>query len=286
MRLVMEHLGPHHGAQFRHQDRRRRAGRDPAQPDRDRGLSRRGRAAMTMLSIAGLRAGYGKIEVLHDVALDGRARADRHADRRQRRRQDHAAEDHLGPDPPDRRQRSTSKARASCAARRTRSSARGISHVPEGRAILKRMTVLDNLRMGAYRAQRRRGRARHRRGVRALSGAGRAARPDGRHAVAAASSRCWRSAARWWRARGCCCSTSPRSGSRRNSSRGSSSRCASCKQEGKTILLVEQNARQALQVADTGYVMERGRIAFSAARAQALLDMPEVRRTYLGQSAA
>jgi branched-chain amino acid transport system ATP-binding protein len=26
----------------------------------------------------------------------------------------------------------------------------GISHVPEGRAILKRMTVLDNLRMGAY----------------------------------------------------------------------------------------------------------------------------------------
>src|SRR5229473_2804706 len=26
----------------------------------------------------------------------------------------------------------------------------GISHVPEGRSILKRMTVLDNLRMGAY----------------------------------------------------------------------------------------------------------------------------------------
>jgi branched-chain amino acid transport system ATP-binding protein len=57
------------------------------------------------------------------------------------------------------------------------------------------------------------------------------------------------------------------------------------RQEGKTILLVEQNARQALQVADTGYVMERGRIAFSGSGA-ALLDMPEVRRTYLGQSAA
>jgi branched-chain amino acid transport system ATP-binding protein len=28
--------------------------------------------------------------------------------------------------------------------------ARGMSHVPEGRAILKRMTVIDNLRMGAY----------------------------------------------------------------------------------------------------------------------------------------
>jgi branched-chain amino acid transport system ATP-binding protein len=57
------------------------------------------------------------------------------------------------------------------------------------------------------------------------------------------------------------------------------------RQEGKTILLVEQNARQALQVADTGYVMERGRIAFSGT-GEALLDTPEVRRTYLGQSAA
>ena len=30
---------------------------------------------MTMLTIAGLRAGYGKIEVLHDVALDDRRKA-------------------------------------------------------------------------------------------------------------------------------------------------------------------------------------------------------------------
>jgi len=57
------------------------------------------------------------------------------------------------------------------------------------------------------------------------------------------------------------------------------------KNEGKTILLVEQNARQALRVADHGYVLERGRIVYSGS-GEELLKMPEVQRTYLGQSAA
>ena len=54
---------------------------------------------------------------------------------------------------------------------------------------------------------------------------------------------------------------------------------------GVAMLIVEQNARQALQVADRGYVMERGRIVISGS-GRDLLAMPEVRRTYLGQSAA
>ena len=57
------------------------------------------------------------------------------------------------------------------------------------------------------------------------------------------------------------------------------------KNEGKTILLVEQNARQALQVADFGYVMERGRIVLSGT-GEKLLSTPEVQSTYLGQRAA
>jgi branched-chain amino acid transport system ATP-binding protein len=57
------------------------------------------------------------------------------------------------------------------------------------------------------------------------------------------------------------------------------------KDEGKTILLVEQNARQALRVADHGYVLERGRIIYSGSGKE-LLNMPDVQRTYLGQSAA
>jgi branched-chain amino acid transport system ATP-binding protein len=52
-------------------------------------------------------------------------------------------------------------------------------------------------------------------------------------------------------------------------------------QRGVTILLVEQNAKKALSVADRGYVLETGRIMLSAS-AQELLDNPEVKRAYLG----
>jgi branched-chain amino acid transport system ATP-binding protein len=51
--------------------------------------------------------------------------------------------------------------------------------------------------------------------------------------------------------------------------------------EGLTILLVEQNVRRALQVADRGYVVETGRIAMEG-RAADLLDSPDVRSAYLG----
>jgi branched-chain amino acid transport system ATP-binding protein len=50
---------------------------------------------------------------------------------------------------------------------------------------------------------------------------------------------------------------------------------------GVTILLVEQNARLALQHADRGYVLEAGRITVEG-RASELLDNPEVKRAYLG----
>jgi branched-chain amino acid transport system ATP-binding protein len=52
-------------------------------------------------------------------------------------------------------------------------------------------------------------------------------------------------------------------------------------QRGTTVLLVEQNAQQALQIAHRAYVLETGRIVKSAAAAE-LLDDPEVRAAYLG----
>jgi branched-chain amino acid transport system ATP-binding protein len=56
------------------------------------------------------------------------------------------------------------------------------------------------------------------------------------------------------------------------------------KKDGHTILLVEQNANQALDVADRGYVLETGRIVL-AGESKALRDNEEVQRAYLGKAA-
>jgi branched-chain amino acid transport system ATP-binding protein len=160
----------------------------------------------------------------------------------------------------------------------------GISHVPEGRAILKRMTVFDNLRMGAYvrndpevardlslvlerfpaLAERQNQMA----GT--LSGGEQQMLAIGRALVA--------------RPR-LLLLDEPSLGLAPKFVTGIFLTLRELKAEGKTILLVEQNARQALQVADTGYVMERGRVVFSGPGRE-LLNTPEVQRTYLGQSAA
>ncbi len=52
--------------------------------------------------------------------------------------------------------------------------------------------------------------------------------------------------------------------------------------QGVTILLVEQNARRALQIADRGYVMDSGEIIMSG-NGRDMLDDPKVRAAYLGE---
>jgi branched-chain amino acid transport system ATP-binding protein len=51
---------------------------------------------------------------------------------------------------------------------------------------------------------------------------------------------------------------------------------------GKTVLLVEQNARASLEIADRGYVLETGQIALSGTSRE-LLDNHDVQRAYLGK---
>ncbi|GFO60027.1 ABC transporter ATP-binding protein [Geomonas silvestris] len=53
-------------------------------------------------------------------------------------------------------------------------------------------------------------------------------------------------------------------------------------EEGTTILLVEQNARAALKIADRGYVLETGKLILEGKAAE-LLENKDVQRAYLGR---
>ena len=170
------------------------------------------------------------------------------------------------------------------ACRRIRSSGLGVSHVPEGRAILKRMTVIDNLRMGAF--------VRSDAEVRPTSTACSARFPvlaERRLQMAGTLS----GGEQQVLAIGRALVARPRLLLLDEPSLGLAPKIVTrifltlreLKNEGKTILLVEQNARQALQIADYGCVMERGRIVIRGSGHE-LLNMPQVQRTYLGQSAA
>ena len=160
----------------------------------------------------------------------------------------------------------------------------GISQVPEGRAILKRMTVMDNLRMGAF-VRRDAEIARDIDAVLARF----PALAERRQQLAGTLS----GGEQQMLAIGRALVARPRLLLMDEPSLGLAPKFVTrifqtlreLKQEGKTILLVEQNARQALQVADQAYVMERGRIVLSGS-GQHLLNTPEVQRTYLGQRAA
>ena len=54
------------------------------------------------------------------------------------------------------------------------------------------------------------------------------------------------------------------------------------REEGSTILLIEQNARAALHIADRGYVLETGKIVLQG-KCRMLLEHQEVKRAYLGK---
>jgi branched-chain amino acid transport system ATP-binding protein len=238
---------------------------------------------MTMLTVGGLRAGYGKVEVLHDVGLavaPGRIVALIGANGAGKTTLLKTISGLIRP------VAGTIAFEGRDIARRPAHKivALGISHVPEGRAILRRMSVVENLRMGAY--------------VRSDSEvendiAGAMARfpvlAERRHQPAGTLSggeQQMLAIARALVARPrLLLMDEPSLGLAPKLVTGIFHTLRQLRDEGKTILLVEQNARQALQVADHAYVMERGRIVLSGTGAS-LLDTPEVQRTYLGRRAA
>ncbi|MCU1363306.1 MAG: transporter ATP-binding protein [Acidimicrobiaceae bacterium] len=156
----------------------------------------------------------------------------------------------------------------------------GISHVPEGRRIFAQMTVEENLEMGAFR---RRGsltgdideiyamfpilQDRQKQKGANLSGGEQQMLAIGRALMA-----------------------KPRLLLLDEPSMGLAPKIiqqifeiiSQIRDQGTTVFVVEQNAQQALRLADRGYVMENGRIVFGDSAAK-LLDDPRVRAVYLGE---
>ena len=196
--------------------------------------------------------------------LRRRGRRDHDDPRRQRRRQDDDAARGVRDGEDDRHDpvraasASTASARGHRAARH-RARARGPRHVHQPH---RRGEPAGSARTRGATAP---GRERLRPRVRATSPCSRQRRTQtGRRRCPAASSRCSRSRARSCCGRACCCSTSRRSASRRWSCARSSASCApSTATSGVSVLLVEQNASLALDLADHAYLLETGRVVMS-----------------------
>jgi branched-chain amino acid transport system ATP-binding protein len=158
---------------------------------------------------------------------------------------------------------------------------RGVAHVPEGRRIFNRLTVRENLMMGAY-PRRDGGVASDLERVCALF-----PRLQERLAQVAGT---LSGGEQQMLAIGRALMASPRLLLLDEPSMGLApvlveqifTTIADINRQGMTILLVEQNAAMALGVAHRGYVLETGTMALTGT-AEALVEDPAVRRAYLGE---
>ncbi len=158
----------------------------------------------------------------------------------------------------------------------------GISHVPEGRNIFPRLTVRENLEMGAYT---RKDKAAIRKDFAqvmetfpqlALREKQSAGTLSGGEQQMLAMGRALMSKPRLLLL------DEPSMGLAPLVVLGIFEIIAEINRQGTTILLVEQNAQIALRTAHRGYVMETGKIVLCDS-AQALLQNDQVRRAYLGE---
>jgi branched-chain amino acid transport system ATP-binding protein len=159
---------------------------------------------------------------------------------------------------------------------------RGIAQSPEGRRLFPRMSVTENLEMGAFQRSDRAGiredmdrvfelfpRLRERRGQRAgtMSGGEQQMCAIGRALMARPK---------------LLLLDEPSLGLAPIFVERIFEIIKTINEQGTSILLVEQNALMALEAADRGYVLETGRIAL-ADKAEALKTNEQVRKTYLGE---
>jgi len=158
---------------------------------------------------------------------------------------------------------------------------RGMAYVPQGRIVFPKMTVLENLEMGAFVVRDRAAIARATEQVLALFPA-----LAGRLRVVAGA---LSGGEQQMLAMGRALMTAPRVILMDEPSLGLApkfvdlifERIVELRKTGITILMVEQNAARALTISDRAYVLELGRNAREGPGRE-LLDDPSVRRMYLG----
>jgi branched-chain amino acid transport system ATP-binding protein len=162
---------------------------------------------------------------------------------------------------------------------------KGIAHSPEGRRIFARMTVLENLELGAFARRDKQNVAADMERVFALF----PRLKERHHQMGGTLS----GGEQQMLAMGRALMARPRLLLLDEPSMGLSpimvatifETIGNIRRQGTTILLVEQNARMALRIADRGYVIQVGRITLHGS-ADSLLRSDLVRKSYLGEKVA
>jgi branched-chain amino acid transport system ATP-binding protein len=160
---------------------------------------------------------------------------------------------------------------------------RGVGSIPEGRRMFSEMTVLDNLKLGAYV---RRGEPKADLDAQieeALAMFPRLAERSNQVSgtMSGGEQQMLAMARAWMRKPKLLCIDEPSMGLSPLFVDQVYEILAQWKAQGMTILMVEQNANMALSIADRGYVLKQGHVSVSGTAAE-LLDNDEVRRAYLG----
>ncbi len=162
---------------------------------------------------------------------------------------------------------------------------KGISLVPEGRLIFPPLSVLDNLKLGAYTLYRKREHAAVRETLEKIMGLFPILRQRAKQPAGTLSG-----GEQQMLAIGRALMSHPRLLLLDEPSMGLAPLIVekifgileSLRKDGITILLVEQNAQAALQIADHGYVFETGSVVLQGPAPELLTDQ-EVKRAYLGK---
>jgi len=160
----------------------------------------------------------------------------------------------------------------------------GISHAPEGRQLFAPLSVVDNLRLGAYQRYKAAGKAEIEREIEAMFDMfpgirARASNPAG---TLSGGEQQMLAIARALMAKPrLLLLDEPSMGLAPMVTREIFDAIDRLRNDEITVLLVEQNARMALRTADRGYVLETGKVVLEGS-AEELLDNSEVQRAYLG----